>query len=448
MKFKDPKDLKQEINLLDYAIAEMGYKIDKVKSTAKWVRLENESSGDKIIVNTNLNTYFSQGNDNDKGDLIQFKMNRLESFITVDNSNEAFYATLIQLNKFLGSDYDENQRKNLDHKNHFIEKKEKLSKIQDKDWNQTSITDFKFLESRGIDLEILKDPIFKNRLFNTYFKLDNGHLITNTAFGKYIDNELVGLEVRNTKLKSITGDNKGLFITNTEGMKNIDYVFYGESAIDLISYYEILKQNPKFNAEEKNYCFVSFGGNMYEESIDVFLKTLDNLPINERTKFISLTDNDLDKEENKKEGKKYDMLLTASLLNKYSFPLDFKHDQLYFNINFDKNNVSEVELKALVSNQNEKVDQNYNSKDRYGKYLILKENKENNTINLHFPKALSLKDSNFNLFLEITNNKRLYVPHKSKNQDWNDDLKEKKGIYIPVKKNDNNNNVKKNGYRI
>ena len=55
--------------------------------------------------------------------------------------------------------------------------------------------------------------------------------------------------------------------------------------------------------KNKNYCFISFSGNLYQSKIDTILNDLDRLPISKKTEYISLTDNDFDKAENKKAGK-------------------------------------------------------------------------------------------------------------------------------------------------
>lgn len=445
MSYQKPEEIKQSIKLLDYAIVS-GYKIDKVKSTVKWARLKNDTTGDKILINTLTGMYFSDIDTNDKGDVIQFKANRLNNNVLVDKSKEGFYQALKELNSYLGTPMDDKSKELLNDKNKFIEKKEKLYSLQDKEWNHETLKDYSFLtDIRKINKETLDHPIFKDRIFNTYFKLKNDHIITNTAFGKYIDDKLVGLEVRNNTIKSIVGNHDGVFITNTSNMNKIDFVFYAESAIDALSYFELIQKHPNFDEKANNYCFISFGGNLYESKVDVIMKELDAIPVHEKTKFISITDNDLDKSEEKKDGKKYDVLMTCALLQKNNFPVELNYEnEIYFKLKFDSNLIDQEKLKIIIEKQNEFVDKNIQEPQRYGSYLICKSIEDKKE--LHFPKKLSLEDNHFKSFLNTIGKEHLYIAHKSKNKDWNDDLKD-----IKQKKNSTTQPIikeKKHGQRI
>ncbi len=419
-----------------------GYKIDKQKSTINWVKLTN--GYDNLLVNAKKNTYHNTNNDQDKGDIIQFVSNRLNgNLVTIDNSKEAFYQAFIKLNEYLGISKTDEQKDLLNNKEKYFKKKETLNSIQDKEWNHKPIENFAFLtEKRSIDLNTLNHPIFKDRLYNTYFQLENGHLITNTAFAKLKSEEIVGLEVRNDTLKTITGDHDGIFITNTNDFNKIDYFFYSESAIDSISYFEILSKNPNFDTSKNNYCLASFGGNLYDSKIQTILEHLDRIGADSSTKFISNTDNDFDKPEEKKDGKKYDVMLTTALINKYSFPVKLtEENSIYYQLNFNKQNLCEEKydkLKEAIVKQNNYVDNTLPKDQTFGMYFMIKEN-QNGDINLLFPKKLGLENNGFTHFISIIK-PNLYIPHKSKGKDWNDDLQNiKKKIYT---KNQSLNTVK------
>jgi hypothetical protein len=487
--FKSKEGILADINILDHALIN-GYQIDKEKSTQVWMKLKSTVTGDNIMINTQKNLYYNMDYKFDKGDIIQFVANRLNGTMSVDTSKEAFYAALVNINKGLGNYLKEGNKNLIANKNSFIEKKEKIASMQSNEWNHVPMVDFNFLNnSRAINMDTLQSDYFKDRIFNTYVKMSSGHIITNAAFGKYINAELVGLEVRNNTIKNILGDHNGVFYTNTNNMKNIDAVFYAESAIDIASCIEILKANKNFD-KSKNYCFLSFSGNLYKTKIATILADLDKLPISKNTQYISITDNDFDKEEHKNSGKQYDVLFTAALINKHITSLEYSTNETFFNYQFnDKTKIDVDALKDIVNIQNDAIDVLYDAKDRYGKYVILKESATGLVLNL--PKSINLEECNFTSILKSLKAERLYISHKPKqdwekerlrmsinlkeykpkfsdnlteelntiisskeykpqfSNDWNEELKRRKGIQIE-KKNELiiNSQNKKNGIRI
>lgn len=430
--FKKKEDILADINLLDHALIN-GYQIDKEKSTQVWMKLKSTGTGDNIMINTLKNLYYNMDYKFDKGDVIQFVANRLNGTMSVDTSKEAFYAALVNINKGLGNYLKEDNKNLIANKNSFIEKKEKIASMQSNEWNHVHMVDFSFLKnSRAINMDTLQSDYFKDRIFNTYVKMTSGHIITNAAFGKYINSELVGLEVRNNTIKNILGDHNGVFYTNTDNMKNIDGVFYAESAIDIASCIEILQANENFD-KSKNYCFLSFSGNLYDTKLATILADLDRLPISKNTKYISITDNDFDKEEHKNSGKQYDVLFTAALINKHITPLEYSANDTFFNYQFNDKNLIDVDaLKKIVSIQNNAIDVLYDAKDRYGKYVVLKETQTSLVLNL--PKSINLEQVHFTSILKSLKAEKLYIPHKPKiSNDWNEELKRRKGIKIEKK---------------
>lgn len=433
--FKSKEDIKAEVEILNYALLN-GYSINKEKTSQNWVNLHNDTTGDRILVKSKANLYHNLDHAEDKGDILQFVGNRLNGNVNVDRSKEAFHGALIKLNNFLGNYLNIDRNEVLKDKDKFFKKKETLSSLQDKEWNHKPIEDYKYLtDQRGIDINILKLPYFEDKLFNTYFSLPNGHIITNYAFGKYTDDNLVGLEVRNTTIKSIMGDHDGVFYTNTKGMKNIEGVFYAESGIDLASYIEVLYSNPNFD-KSKNYCFISFAGNLYQSKMDNIIKELDKLPLTNDCKFISLTDNDFDKEENKKPGKNYDVLFTTALINKHITPVNFTSNETYFNLEFSKKEDLNLEaIRSIFEIQANNIDKDFAADQRFGKYVIIKESDTGVTINI--PKSINLKETSFYEFLKEIKAERLFIPHKPLVAgDWNEELKKRKNIVTQEKKKD------------
>lgn len=438
--FKSKEDIRQEVNIVDYALLN-GYLIDKEGTTTNWVKLINETTSDKILVKTKNNLYSNLGNDGDRGDILQFVANRLNGSLNIDKSNEAFYAALLELNKYLGNTVNQSNPILAD-KEKYFRKKETLLSVQDKEWNHKPIENFNYLtRERGIDLNTLKLPLFEGKLFNTYFSLGNGHIITNTAFGKTINNKLVGLEVRNKTIKSILGNHDGVFYTNVDKTRKIDGVFYAESVIDIASYIELLYNNPSFE-KNKNYCFVSFSGNLYESKLNNIINDLEKMQLADNCKFISLTDNDSDKIESKKAGKIYDVLLTATLINKFISPLNYDVNDTFFKFTFTKKDDLNIEnIKSVFEKQAAAIDKEFDLNNRFGKYVVLKENV--NSLEINIPKGIDLKQSYFQEFLESIKASRLYIPHKPKGgNDWNEELKRKKNI-IEKEESKNTNEKKK-----
>lgn len=446
--FKKKEELLQEIKLIDYALVN-GYQIDKEKSTVVWFKMRNEGTGDNIMINSKKNLYYNLDYNNDKGDVIQFTSNRLNGSLNVDNSKEAFYKSLVSLNKTLGIFLQDNSKKIIAEKDKYITKKEQITAIQNTSWNHVPINDYNFLnQRRAISMETLKSHYFTNRLFNTYVKMPTGHFITNTAFGKYINNELVGLEVRNNTIKNVLGDHNGVFYSNTDNMKNIDGIFYAESVIDIASCIELLNANSNFD-QRKNYCFISFSGNLYESKLKTILQDLDKLPITKNTEYISITDNDFDKEENKKPGKDYDVLFTAALINKHITPLNYSSNDTFYNFEFThKKDINLDALKDIVKEHAKVISSTIPIKEQYGKFIILKE--EGNTLTLNLPKSLPLEQISFKPILQAIKAQNLYISHKPKiANDWNDELKRKKGIpIIEDEKIKKNSNKKTHGNKI
>jgi len=431
--FKSKDEIIAQIDFVDYALSN-GYKIDKEKTSQNWIRLDNPATKDRILVKSKANTYSNVDNDRDKGDIISFVGNRISGSVSVDKSNEAFYKSLVKLNEFFGNYINQGKSEAILDKDKYLKKKETLHSLQDKAWNHKPIEDYSFLTNeRKISLSILKLPLFEDKIFNTYFRLDNGHIITNVAFGLSSGEELKGLEVRNSKQKSILGDHENAFFTNTKGMDKIDGVFYGESGIDVASYIELLYANPSFD-RSKNYCFLSFSGNLYDSKIKNIIDQISTLPLIPDCKFVSITDNDFDKLESKKPGKNYDVLFTASLINKFITPVEFTSNDTFYNFTFTKKEDLNIEnIKSVFEQQANNIDNNFTAENRFGKYVVVKENEASITLNI--PKSIDLDQTNFKELLKELKAERLYIPHKPvHSNDWNEELQRRKDITAEKKK--------------
>lgn len=438
---KKPYQLKQEIKLVDYALY-LGYRLDKKKSSTGWVKMVQESTGDKILVGIGKG---KEGEDlyksiiderNDNGDILSFCGNRIESGAFKFDKKQGFYKAFLELNRILGISITSEFKAKVSEKDKFMEKKNVLSSLQE--FNHVPLKDKSFfLNERYISEKTLDDPLFKNRLFNTYFKTEHGHLITNYAFGKYQGDTLVGLEVRNKNLKTIIGEHEAVFVSNFNHLDKIDIIFYAESGIDVLSHYELLKANGSF--DNKNILYLSSGGNFYDTKINKILEYLDILPIHQQTKFVSITDND-------KDGHFYDLYFTAMLINKLKHPVEFTRMEkdIY---KYDFLSTSPLSFLSALKNEvnkiNERIDQD-KLKDQFGTYFVLKE--EADKVSLMFPKGFNPGSTEFKEILKALHCENLYISHKPKlGKDWNEQLitLKKKMILSTTPKDQTQSKIKK-----
>lgn len=413
--------IKSKINLLDY-IYSQGYELDKKKSSAKWLVLEN-TSNDKLLYNTQDNFYKNTQIDEDKGDLINFVANRLNGPVIPDKSKTSIYEAIQKLKGFNisdAADLIEKQQK-------IVKKKKLLSELSKTELNHKPITDYSYLiNERKISLKTLSAPKFRGTLYNSYYRIPStGHIITNFAFGLKDENgELKGMEVRNKNFNSINGDHTCFYMSNYDKEKPVNYVFFGESGIDILSYYEIYSKQESL--ENKNYLFISSSGNLYEEKLNKLGIILDQVS-DLNTKIISITDND-------KVGVTYDHNLEALYLLKYKGE-EYKFSGITTNQTFNTYSFNHLspgiinQLKVLISENHNKINKELNSNNEgYGKYIIM--NKTNDKININLPRDITIKDPFMIGFKNIFKTNHI-LSHKPKNKrfsDWNDVLKSKKKI--------------------
>ena len=438
--FRKPRELKQEISIEDYALF-LGYRIDKKKSSTKWLILKHPGTGDRIRVGKNSG---ASGEDlydslsdpaNDKGDLLDFCANRLNGNLAPQKrDNRSFYRALTELNRFIGTVHDDAFDIAVDRKNRYLKRKESLAQRTkiDPATLQQEITDYRFLrDERMISKRTIDHPYFKGRVFNTYFQMPNGHEITNTGFAKVRSGSIVGMEVRNTGFKSILGDDSAWFWSNLPGEENgkdpapVDVLFYGETAIDVLSYFEMLNGMPGFDPT-KNYCFASSGGNIYKEKISALVQELDSMPITGNTKFVSITDND-------GAGFYYDYHLTTVLMDKFHTPVTFQRPSRDFHtLDFELTETVIAGMDGIqraVDAHNGQVDENVPVGDRYGKYIVAKTTREHLVLNI--PAHMVPTKGFFPELLKALGAERFYIPHKPKypDMDWNDALRGAKQRY-------------------
>lgn len=437
-------EILSQLNLSDYLVSQ-GYEMDKKKSSSRYLKFKNPSTGDRVLIDTKKDIskqlYYNLDYNNDRGDLISFVQNRISGVLNVDKSKEAFYKAFTFLNEYIGGNYISQYSEEIKKTQKRIKDKKDIKEVALTDHNHKAIDDYSYLtKSRKISLNTLKDDMFKDRLFNTYFKLKNEHVFTNWGYGKYENNKLVGMEVRNNNFQSILGKHEAVFSSNPKFKdKEIDCVFISESAHDVLAHYEILKSNPKFD-DNRNIIYFSLGGNLYKEKLESLLNEYDHYKISSRTNFVSITDND-------KAGNEYDLTLAFAHLSKFNRKIEVEKQSLettmnphFYVLKFESNKDDKLysELQKTIEKENERINSN-----AYGENHIIK--KKDDKIELFLTKQTKANGIFFKELLTNFNADNLLITHKvpGKNNDWNDYLKSIK----EKKTQDNNISINQNNHK-
>ncbi|MCD8415970.1 toprim domain-containing protein [Tenacibaculum dicentrarchi] len=450
-------EIKQKIDLLNH-LGTLNFSVSR-KSTKKHIVLENETTGEKLLVfdkdsKGNSYGYWIYKNlliDNDKGDILTFIRNRINGMVIVDYSKEATAEAIKVLKPFL------NEPPTVNIKMEKSVKKQKLKKeLSSSNYTTKPIENFNFLYQRGIHTSTIEHKDFKNKIFNAFYFDKNNHLRINTAFSKSIDwnTEPVGYEIRNHKIrkvendseikqvyipfKSVAFDDAALFMSNISKPKEkITHLFFAESAIDILSYHELLRANKKgYDFSENNHLFISFGGNIYDQKLSNLKKSLGLLNIDSsKTKFICITDND-------EKGYYYDLTLTVLLINQYKSPIKLSiKDTVYYQLEFETSSIDISKFNTSIKEYNKQIEKEILPEQAINlqeKFIVF----NNNTIEdnqmpkgeLLLPIEENSIENSIKLLAELFDAPNFYIPHKpsEKGIDWNDQLLIKKKIKTPA----------------
>lgn len=231
------------------------------------------------------------------------------------------------------------------------------------------------------------------------------------------------------------GTTQGTFISNADHLPEVKHVFIGESAIDVMSHHEVLESSNKADVYT-NRAYLSTGGNIYDEKIKVLLHNIKTLPINEKTSFYSITDNDA-------AGIKYDFLISTALINALERPLEVNSKENlnthYETITFSENNINDDEIaqiKECILKYNNEIKKDTNkilkieTNDvnlKVSENIIFKCRNEyqDQKIHLQFPKGFDFTKPVYQNILQILKCQKYYQKHKPAYglKDWNDVLK-------------------------
>ncbi len=293
-------------DLMHYAHTKGYIEKDTRKSSTNWIVLKNPTTNDKIRINSKgrNGTMFFQNNDPgldmDRGNIINFCINRLDGFPnpTPKPSKDQFKKAFSLLKAFIG-DPD-------------IEKITFKSKVQTgtsastklKEIRQrTSLTDKYLKEHRSIDPHILNLPLFAGTIAESKAVMPNGTVIHNTAFlKKDAQNNTVGYTThfyskrKNKQEKIVNQIKEGLYYSNFE--KTPNNIFITETAVDALSHFELIRP--------KEAAYISLEGQISPDKIKI-VQELFNAKGSPKN-ILSITDNDY-------AGYQFDLKLAVGLHN-------------------------------------------------------------------------------------------------------------------------------------
>ena len=412
-----------KIDLVQYAHS-LGYteKI-RAKSSVRWTVLKNPATHDQIRIKASDPMMYSNndpGLDQDRGNVINFCINRLEgSIVPSFKPEKAQYAKAFKtLKSYIGQVTPEAV---------FHEVKDYSKKVLDKNKIKnlrpfTGITSMYLLEKRNIDPNILHNPLFKNMIMEAPVPMANGKVIFNTAFAKTdIDENITGYvshfysSKEKKNLKRVFELRPTLFKSSFVGKPNT--LFLCETAVDAISHYEMHRP--------KDIMYASFGGQVIQDEINEIQLLLQKMENN--STIVSITDNDYS-------GTQYDLKIAVELYNIKHPENHIEYLQLSSSNKIVIHDENDIDIDVLKKNMmaifNEEMDQNID------KHLLPYFNfaKTKSMTVIEFPRS---KERKHHLFLQplIRSvhkiNGQNFQFNKSNLKDWNDELKLSKKKIVP-----------------
>ena len=403
-----------EVNFAMY-LNQLGYLL-KDKS-ANSMEFRNEA--DCIVLNTGRNpvTYFNRNDSTDKGLFFKFLLKRSENFYKAVEVGLEISSQIQDFEKVLEILKPIGRKKSLEENYNIVLLKK---------------ADYLIL-NRGISQGTLQSDPFKERIFNAFYILANGGEIANIAFPKF---DLTGKrrnyilynkpfknkisnKIRNFRLV-LNQEDHFLFYSNPVKGNAVRIVF-GESSIDLLSYHEI--------HGSANNLYVSFGGNVYQEKLEQFIKIFQKFSKKKEVEVMSITDND-------KAGLEYDIKVFTVLISHLNKNVDietkFRKDNIEILVHYPEK--SREQLSRHYGIFKKKMESDLLTDElgfplvkciRFLDKIVVEINREilMDKFNGH------KRDRIFEDFMIAFNS--VYLPfstriHKSKGKDWNVDLLESK----------------------
>lgn len=241
-------DYRREVDLVSF-LEQEGFQVKTSKGTrhSKWVTMEEPDSGRHLIVSRKQSgeyRYYNPSDDFDKGTIIDFVAGKKHYDLS---TKKGWREVADYLNDYLGRPT---------HHLHTVQQQPseevKRSRAVTQYYELEPLRDTRYLESRGIQAEVLSSFPFGQRIFNqTYTNEGKTFSVTNTVFPLENESGMLGLVVRNDDYNKIRGSkDDGIWVSNIDPARPPKEVFICESPIDALSYHQLA---PPAQAHERMY---------------------------------------------------------------------------------------------------------------------------------------------------------------------------------------------------
>jgi len=315
--------INDEINFGAYLLSS-GFKLLK-KSAGSMEFVLND---DRIVVLTSRQpaTYFNRNDSGDKGRFFKFIRQRSDNFY------EAVKSGLSAINR--DYEYQEVAPQKVKPTGRTIEENYNIVPLENPVY---------MMKERRISKETLNSNAFIGRVFNAYHFRDRGGRIANIAFPKYdLNDQPVNYIIYNKPYKDkesgeikkfrLVLNKKDAFLFHTNFPKNgVDRIIFGESGIDLLSFYEL-------NGKEGDF-YISLGGNIYQEKMNFLSQLVAPIIEKNNVELVSAFDND-------KAGHEYDVLVFTKLMNQYNkdkyVECNFKNGMVELKVHYNHSAIAQI----------------------------------------------------------------------------------------------------------
>lgn len=285
-------DYIDSINLEGY-LKKNGFEKDKIKSSQNQLVYKNETERLLILRHkTSGQTIYQNLNDsNDKGNIINFVVNRINGYLNTAAKSKQDYAKAFEKLK--------NESAVISYTS---EKKHKQEKVvfEYELYKPVPIKDDSLLVKRNISPETIHHPLFEGHIVNCWnysFKNKKNYGEQLIGFPLYNQGKIDGLDMRDVDKKRLAfASNKAETFWMSNYNKSHENLFVSESPIDALSYFEI--------KGDSSTTYITTGGSISEIQINKINSSI------EKGVYKTLTlgnDNDLG-------GYKNDIKIIASFL--------------------------------------------------------------------------------------------------------------------------------------
>lgn len=289
--------MEQNIDLLQY-ICQQGYKRNTKKSSSRQVVLEGIGDEKLLVLNhrsSNTMIYKNLHDDRDKGNIVNFVINRLDGYInTAPKTNVEYAKAAAVLSEYLNLPQEKRKVINTP----TLNPKKQLPFVYEL-YKPTGASDTSYLEGRGITPETINNLLFKGRIINCQaydFNNEKNYGDIKVGFPTFKRGKIVGLDMHSSSEKRFApGSKKAESFWSCNYAAKQTNVVYAESPIDLLSYHQL-------KGTENNF-YLSSNGTLTDQQVTMLMEMMDKKVFKTIT---SAMDNDFT-------GHKYDLKIISAL---------------------------------------------------------------------------------------------------------------------------------------